>query len=200
MSDELQKEIDRLTAENRKLSGDVASLSDELKEVRHEARDRRHEVKNLTAQLETTVKERDDFKAKAETTSDEWQSRIDALSGQVRGLKHDGAFAKVAKALKVNDPTKFADLVALSKYAPEGDEPDEAKITEAFQGVLKARPYLIDAEEKEQPAPGGATTAPGGAPGATQARSGEKPGPGADRGQSLSTTSSQATARIPGRL
>ena len=51
MSEELQKEIDRLKAENAKLARDLAGAHDDLKEVRGKARDRRHEGKKLTEQL-----------------------------------------------------------------------------------------------------------------------------------------------------
>ena len=54
MSDDLQKEIDRLKAEAStqraaidKLTRDLAGAHDDLKEVRGEARDRRHEGKKL---------------------------------------------------------------------------------------------------------------------------------------------------------
>jgi hypothetical protein len=178
------------------LSKERDDLAGELKETRGEARDRRHEAKGLAAQVEALTKERDTFRATAETTAGDWQTKIDALSGTIRGLKHERAFAKVAGTLKVSDPTKQADLVKLAGYAPEGDEPDEARITASFQEALKGRAWLVDAP----PAPGGATNAPGGA-GATQAQSGGKPGPGADRGQSTQSESrSQPEGRVPGRL
>ena len=52
MSEELQKEIDRLKAENAKLARDLAGAHEDIKEVRGEARDRRHEGKKLAEQLE----------------------------------------------------------------------------------------------------------------------------------------------------
>jgi hypothetical protein len=195
MSDELQAEVDRLKAENAKLARDLAGAHDDLKEVRGEARERRHENKALTLQLETTARERDDFKTKAETTAGEWQARIDQANGTVRAMKHDKAFEKVARTLKVNDPSKFKDLIDLAKYAPEGDEPDEARIAQTFQEALKGRPWLVD-----QPAAEAAPTAPGGANGAKPAQVPAVPGPGSDRGQSVSSPASQAAAKPAGRL
>jgi hypothetical protein len=193
--EELQKEIDRLKAENSKLTRDLAGAHDDLKEVRGEARDRRHEGKKLADQLEALTKERDDFKTKAEADPDGLRKSLADAHGVVRSLKHDGAYAKVAKGLKVNDPAKFADLVKLAAYQPEGDEPDEVKIATAFQEALKGRAWLVDA-----PAAGAATTAAGAA-GAAQGQSGGKPGPGSERGQSVSSESnSTAPERIPGRL
>src|SRR5262249_36053227 len=120
-------------------------------------------------------------------------------------LKHDKAFANVAKSLRVTDSVKFADLVKLAAYQPEGDEPDETKITAAFQEALKGRSWLVD-----MPDAGASKTAAGAAPnaagaaGATHAHNqtqGGTPGPGAERGQSVtSECSSQARERIPGRL
>src|SRR5262249_28235014 len=108
------------------------------------------------------------------------------------------AFEAVAKALKVSDPAKLADLVKLAGYTPEADEPDEPKITAAFQEALKGRAWLVDAEETK-PAPGGATTAPGGA-GATTTPTPAVAGPGSDRGQTVSSPASQASTRPAGRL
>jgi hypothetical protein len=182
----LQRQIRDLTTERDSLLGD-------LKDVRHEARDRRHEAKGLTEQLAALTAERDDYKGKAETTGAQWQAKIDALAGTVRGLKHERIYATVAHKLDVRDQTKFADLVKLSAYQPEGDEPDEEKITASFTAVLKDRPWLA-----EQTAAAAATTASGGASGTTTA----KAGAGSDRGQSISETSSRpARADWPaGRL
>ena len=114
----------------------------------------------------------------------------------IRGLKHDGAFANVAKGLKVNDASKFAALVKLAAYQPEGDEPDETKIATAFQEALEGRPWLVDGET----AAGAAQTAAGAA-GATTTQPVLKPGVGADRGQSVTSESkSLPPGRIPGRL
>lgn len=195
MSDELTAEIERLKAENKKLATDLASIGDELKDVRHEARDRRHENKTLTTQVAELSADRDKWKGQAEQDPDNLRKEVEAHKGTVRTMKHERAFEKVAAALKVNDQAKRADLFKLAGYAPEGDEPDEAKITATFQEALKGRSWLVD-----QPAPGGATTAPGGANGAGSNGAGGKPGPGNDRGQSLNEAPSQARERAPGRL
>jgi chromosome segregation ATPase len=194
MSDELQKEIDRLKAENAKLSRDLAASHEDLKEVRGEARDRRHEGKKLAEQLEALTKERDEFKLKAEADPEQLKAQVAELGGKLRDVAHRAAFAKVAQGLKVSDPTKVADLYALSGYKAEADQPDEAKLVETIATALKGRPHFLDT------AAGAASTAAGAA-GATQAQPGGKPGPGAERGQSVSTESkSLAPGRIPGRL
>jgi hypothetical protein len=199
MSEELQKEIDRLKAENAKLARDLTGAHEDLKEVRGEARDRRHEGKRLAEQLDALTKDRDEFKTKAEADPEGLRKGLADAHGVIRSLKHDGAFAKVAKGLKVNDPAKFTDLVKLAAYQPEGDEPDEAKIATAFQEALKGRPWLVDGDPAKPAA--GAAPAAAGAAGATTTQAGGKPGPGAERGQSVSTESkSLPRDRIPGKL
>ena len=161
MSEELQKEIDRLKAENAKLARDLSGAHEDIKEVRGEARDRRHEGKKLAEQLEALTKERDEFKGKAEQDPEGLKTQVAELSGKLRDVAHRAAFAAVAKGLKVSDPTKVDDLYALSGYKAEADQPDEAKLVETIQGALKGRPHFLDT------APGGAQTAAGAA-GATQ--------------------------------
>jgi hypothetical protein len=195
MSDELQAEIDRLKAENAELSKVVASLGDDLKEVRAEARDRRHENKSLSQQHAEAAADRDGWRTKAENDPEGLAAQLEAAHGILRSMKHERAFEKVAKAFNVTDPVKFADLIKLAGYTPDGDEPDEARITKTFEEALKERPYLVDA-----PAPGGATPAPGGATVATIPAEPGRPGPGNDRGQSLNSGSSQPAARPAGRL
>jgi hypothetical protein len=196
MSDELQAAIERLRAENAKLSASLAELSGELKDVRGEARDRRHESRTLAQQLAEVAAERDRWKTQVEADPGAWQARVDQLSGTIRTLRHERAYENVARRLRINDPTKLADLLKLSGHTPAADEPDEAQITQTFQEVLKGRPWLVDAEA------GASTRAPGGAT-ATRAATTEpsgKPGPGADRGQSLASTTSPARTKTPGRL
>jgi chromosome segregation ATPase len=194
MSEELQKEIDRLKAENAKLARDLAGAHEDIKEVRGEARDRRHEGKKLAEALEALTKERDEFRTKAEADPEALKATVADLSGKLRDVAHRAAFAKAAQGLKVSDPTKVADLYALSGYKAEADEPDEAKLVETIGAALKGRPHFLDT------APGGAQTAAGAA-GAKQEQSAGKAGPGSERGQSVTSEGkSLAPGRIPGRL
>ena len=209
MSDELKAEVERLKNENLKLAADAKSFSDELREVRGEARDRRHENKALAAQLTELTAERDSFRAKAETTAGEWQAKIDQLTGNLRGLKHECAFETVAKQLKVTDPTRLADLVKLSGFAPQDDEPDHEKITGSFAAALKDRTWLLDTEPTT-PAPTTPAPADAGKPAAEAAPPGPAapapPAPGSDRGGSPASNqlgqapASSSTGRIVGRL
>jgi hypothetical protein len=191
---DVQAEIARLRAENAKLARDLAGAHDDIKEVRGEARDRRHEGKKLAEQLEAIAKERDEFKGRAEADPEQLKATVAELAGKLRTIAHFNAFATIAKGLKVTDDGKIKDLFALSGYKPEGDEPDQSKLAETIAETLKGRPHFLDT------AAGAAPAAPGGA-GATTGQLGGKPGPGSERGQSVSTESkSLPPGRIPGRL
>lgn len=196
MSAELQAEIDRLKAENAKLTKDLTGAHDDLKEVRHEARDRRHENKTLAEQMAALFTERDTLKAKAAEDPEGLKARLAEAHGKIRESDHKAVFAKVAAKHKVSDPAKVNDLWSLSGYKPEADQADEAKLTEVIGGALKGRPWFLD-----NTAAGAATTASGGAHGTTAAQSAGTAGPGADRGQSVTSTSSSKPADRPaGRL
>jgi hypothetical protein len=189
----LQRAISALTTERD-------GLRDELRDTRHEARDRRHEAKGLAEQLIAATKERDEFRARAETDPDGLRKALAETQGLVRTLKHAQAFAKVAGSLNVKDGTKQADLFALAKYQPEGDEPDETKIAASFTEALKGRPWLVDTPTTTEKPAAGAATNGAGASGAKEAQSGGKPGPGADRGQSLEGAKPPPANFIAGRI
>jgi predicted nuclease with TOPRIM domain len=195
MSDELHAEIARLRAENKKLAGDVASLAEELRDVRAEARDRRHENKGLAQQVADLTKDRDGWKQKVEAEPHELQTKLGEVTTRLRDVTHRRAFETVAARLKVTDPTRQSDLWALTGYTPDTDEVDEKKITRVIQDALKGRPWLADAEA------GASMIVPGGTHGAKFATEGAgRPGPGADRGQSITSGTGATSRRTPGRL
>jgi hypothetical protein len=205
MSDELTKEIDRLKAELTKATTDLDAAKAALKDTNHEARDRRLESKTLTEQLDALKAEREAEKAAKAKEAEALKGELDKTHAVLRGLKHEQAFARVAKGLKVSDAGKLADLYRLAEYKADGFEPDEGKIKTAFEGVLKARPWLLD--ERPEVAERSARSATGVANASewarsdVKSRSGEKP-PGSDRGNTTHATSSSAPNgnRTPGRL
>lgn len=194
MSDELKAENDALKAENAKLTGELSGLTEELKVTRGEARDRRHEGKTLAGQLEVLTRERDELKLKAEADPDGLRAQLADAGKRVSELRHERAYEKVAKGLRVTDAVKLADLVKVAGHTPDADadEPDEARIAATFGEALKGRPWLVDTPP--------AATATSGAASASATGAEAKPGPGADRGQSLGEKSSQALQRAAGRL
>ena len=119
MSDDLQKEIDRLKAEAStqraaidKLTRDLAGAHDDLKEVRGEARDRRHEGKKLAEQLDAVSKERDEFKTKAESDPEGLRKSLSDAHGVIRGAQAStAAFSPTwRRGLKVNDAREIRRL------------------------------------------------------------------------------------------
>jgi outer membrane murein-binding lipoprotein Lpp len=203
----LQAEVDRLRSENRKLMAEVADLGNDLKEVRAEARDRRHEAKSLNQQVADLTADRDKLRSAAGADPDGLKSALAEAQATIRTMKHEQAFTRVARELKVSDPDRLADLITVAKYAPAGDEPDDAKIAESFKAALERRPYLLDttpgagAPQHGAGAPKAAAGAANGAP-STADRPGAilKPGPGADRGQSQSTAPDRLSEANPGRI
>lgn len=182
-------EIARKTAECDRLAREYAASQDENSKLRGEQRDRRHDNKGLADQLAALTAERDQYKTKAEMTGADWQAKIDEADRTISQLKHQKVFSKVAQAFKVNDPAKLADLIKLASYQPETGEPDEVKIAAAFQETIKSRPWLQDT-----PAP------PPVAPMGTNGHH-FPPGPGSDRGVSISGDSGgKPVNRIVGRL
>lgn len=204
-------------SERAQAVSDAAALQVELRDVCAEARDRRHEARSLSQQVAELSTDRDGWKARAEGDADGLKEQLAAARATVRGMKHDRAYEKVARTLDVTNPAKYADLLKLAGHAPESDDPDEAAIARTFRSALEGRPWLVEADPASASAtttaaqsaePGGSKLAPGGAHGAARhapatahAGSNGRPGPGADRGQSLvSLQSDPPPARKAGRI
>jgi hypothetical protein len=200
-ADTLKGERDRLAAQVISLNETLEAKNGEVGRRRHETRAAEKERDDLAAAMEALKGERDTLKTRIESEPNEYKAKVDELTGQLRSIKHDVAYRNVLKTLKVSDPAKQADLLKLAEYKPEADEPDETKIIEVFGSALKGRPWLVDAEPAATTtaaptttttaAPAsranGATTTPAVATG--------KPGPGSDRGQSLSQSTTQVSQR-----
>jgi FtsZ-binding cell division protein ZapB len=218
MSDELQTEIDRLKSENANLTKNVSTLTKErdgllsdrddlkvsLKEANAEARDRRHALKaveeerdSFAVMMQELEADRDGLKAKIEAEPNEHLAKINELTGTLRGMKHERAFEKIAKGLKVTDPGRLADLISLARYAPEADDPDEEKITTTFAEALKGRSWLVDPEPAV--APPAAPHATNGTPKSAEAAKPNPPAPGSDRGMSVESEAPTGKARKDGK-
>jgi hypothetical protein len=192
----LQKQLDELTAERD-------GLRSKLKETSHEARDRRHETKDLSEQLAALQKEREQWQTASKGETESLKAELQKTQGLLRAVKHEQAFARVASKLGVTTPGKLADLYRLAEYKTDGYEPDEGKIEEAFKGVLKDRPWMLDVTKDQAARAAKSAAGADGVAWATQdLRPNQKAGPGADRGQSVSEASSRpARADWPaGRL
>lgn len=216
----LQAELAKLRAENATLRSDLDATNKDLRSANAEARDRRHEVGELKTKLGDAVAERDRYKADAATAPNEWKSKYEASESKVRELVHGQTFEQLAKTLGVSNPTKLADLKALSGFKPgDGEKPDEEAIKASINKTLEGRSWLKDEPAAAPPSgdgKGGATTTSTAASGPTTSAAGaaqtasggatngtttaSRPGPGADRGASMSTTATAPSNRIPGRL
>jgi FtsZ-binding cell division protein ZapB len=190
----LQKRIDELTGEN-------ATLKSEAKDRRIAGKKLKEQLDALQKEHEKAVQERDGFKAKAEAAPGEKDAEIGRLQGEIRTRDHKDAFAGV-KELKIkakdekgqdiedtytfNDGVKVEDVWGKAGYAPEGDVPDAAKITELYGKAREAAPYLFAKKAADAATHGsGDPTNPG-------RTSAVRQGPGAGRG--IDTTMSAETA------
>jgi hypothetical protein len=194
--DDLRKALDALKSEHQKLSLELTGAQEDLKEYRTYVRDQQREHKGLKEALDAATAERDSFKAAAEADPDGLKAKLAEITGKYRERTHRDQFAEVARAHKVSDPGRVADLYALSGYKPEGDEADKAKLEELIGGALKTRPHFLDPPPAE-PAKHGAPAPANGAPPAPP-----RAGPGAERGVSTgpAETTTQVRERIPGRI
>lgn len=134
----LQSEIARLTTENVK-------LHEENKTHRIKRKRAVDELATEKTQRDALAKQLDEFKSVVQTSPDEWKVKYEELHGKVREKTHKDAFGNVAKGLNVRSDA-IEDLWTLSKYAPEGDEPDQEAIRGALEPLVKAKPYLLAAE------------------------------------------------------
>lgn len=139
--------------------------------------------------LAPVAKDRDKYKATAETTGDEWKTKYDEAMGTIRTRDHLDAFGRIATTLNLNpDAVSDAFDIATARhgYKAESDAPDEAAIKGVLGEVLKGRAWML--KPKADPSDKGtdSPTAPDG-----QNRpltlSAKGPGPGAERGQTDTT-------------
>jgi hypothetical protein len=166
------------------LHSEIARLNGELAKVRAEAKDNRLKKNRASTELEAAKaalagleKDRDGWKTKAEAAPSDLQAKVDELTGKLRGVNHRAAFDKLAKAANVR-PEAVQDLYDLTKYAPDADEVDEAKITTLIGEAVQSRPYLLG----EEKAPDGASTQPGAATNGAVRLGNQAPPPGSALG------------------
>ena len=162
---QLRDSVTSLTAERDDLSGKLATLQEEHEQLATEA-------DAALTELET---ERDGWKTKYEAAPSEHLAELNRLKDDVRVGKHRSKLESIAK--DIINPDALKDIWELSQYRAEGDEPDEAAITQLLTGLVESRRYLakpaaIEADAS-QPAPGGAPK---------QAAVAPRRGPGLERG------------------
>lgn len=121
---------------------------------RHKARASAAEAR--VAELEKTVQsltgERDTLKVKADTSLA--SKRVEELTAQMRDMKHQEAFTRVAASKGVR-PDGIPDLWQLSGYKAEADEIDEAALSVLIDDQKAKRPYLFGESKGGDPISGG---------------------------------------------
>lgn len=168
----LQKQVTDLTNEN-------AGLKAEAKDRRIKNAKLNKEIEELRGLNETVTKERDEFKVKAEAAPADLTKQIGDLQGQLRSRDHRDAFSSVKEfAVKgedgteakytLNDGVSVDDLWTGLGYKPEGDIPDQARITGILSEGRASKPYLFKPSEgagapqslpqpRREPGPGNGT-------------------------------------------
>lgn len=143
-------------------SGLVAELRAQIKRLNKESQGRKERLREQAAELAAAKKRAGDLegelttlKAKPAADPDVKDRRIAELEGEIRAGKHRTAFEKAARAKGAKDDAIEA-LWGLSQYAPEGDEPDDAKLQGLVDGLSKryAPAFGTAAEPPKTPQPG----------------------------------------------
>lgn len=189
----LQGDYDKLRHKYRALKADhdtLAAAYEELDGKYAEAADllslKEDEIAEVIASKVAEVEqERDRYKEMAESSPDQWKAKYEELQDTLRVRKHQDQFNAAAEKAGVLKEA-LADAWSLSGYKAEGDEPDDALISQSVEGLLKSRPWLKQAGQAADAAkanPDGTTAAPDGATPAPSPTSKGK-GPGMDRGGS----------------
>jgi hypothetical protein len=132
-----------------------SSLYEKLKErygnLEAQHRTLRDSHTEVTDAYEVLHGESEQLRQQAAASPIDADSRVATLSSQLKQLKTKQAFSKLAKG-KVRDEA-VDDLVQLSGYSPEGDDPDEAAISSLIESQLVARPYFrVDSTTAPAPA------------------------------------------------
>lgn len=189
----LQSDYDKLRQKYRTLKSNHDTLAEAFEELDGkyaEAADllslKEEEIQAVIAEKVGEVEaERDRYKEMAESSPDQWKAKYEELQDTLRVRKHQDQFNAAAEKAGVMKEA-LADAWGLSGYKAEGDEPDDALISQSVEGLLKSRPWLKQAGNAADAAkanPDGSSAAPDGATPAPSPASKGK-GPGMERGAS----------------
>ncbi len=156
MSDETQeqeRETPSQPAERRNPNGGVytpgasraelneaARTGGKITRLKHELKQTQAERDRLALEHDALKKEADGLRTRADTSIT--AKEVDRLKTELRGLRHRQEFDRLALAAGVR-PEALADAWDLSRYAPEKDEVDAAKLGEVIEAQKQARPYLF---------------------------------------------------------
>jgi hypothetical protein len=105
----------------------------------------RDEAKGENAKLLAQIK---DLTGKAD--GNEAAKQRDALAQQLRDIKHQAAFKKIADPESKMTEAQVKDLWQLSGYKAEAEEPDPKAIAGIIETQKKERAYLFNAQGQQQ--------------------------------------------------
>ena len=128
----------------RELRDQLKSARDESAERRKANKDLKADVARLTAELTSAGQKVTDLEGKVGKTPPELQGRIDDLTGQLRTLKHRGAFKELALAEGMRPNAIDTAWTALGLKA-EADEPDAEALKAAIATAKESHDFLFGA-------------------------------------------------------
>jgi chromosome segregation ATPase len=194
----LQQQIERLTADNLDLKNEAKQRRLKAKDLQQQNEKLQQQIVELSEGYEALEKssqaEVAELQQRSEAQPHELQAEVDRLKGELRTRDHKAAFAKKAKAENVREDA-VDDLWKVSGYEPEGD-PDETRITEAIQGAVKVRPWLVAQQQAATSTTEKVNENGARVPTATPLTTGARPGPGAGRGVPDTDRPQTLTSRI----
>lgn len=143
----------------------ITSLNEQLTSARGEAakyrkgrREALGEVEALRKQVESLTAERDQFKQKAETTPNELQAKVEALTSEIRTRDHRDAFSRSVGGRLV-DKADVNHVWQALNYQPGEAVPTPEQVEEQLGKAREAAPWLFreGSGVTPQSSPGGTT-------------------------------------------
>lgn len=136
-ADRLARRYEAEAAKYRRRANDLKAKLTELEASVQTLTTERDQARN---QFADAGKEIDALKAAVQSAPGDAAAEVERLKGELRTRDHRAAFDRLS-AGKLR-PEALEAAWKLSGYAPDADDVDEAKLTEAIDSVLKANAFL----------------------------------------------------------
>lgn len=130
--------------------GTIARLGGKIRKWKDSANQAAKERDALKAELDKATAQIKDLAGKAD--GNEAAKQRDQLAQQLRDIKHQAAFRKVADPAGKMSDAQFKDLWQLSGYKAEAEEPDAKAIAAVIDTQRKERSYLFGPQGQQQAA------------------------------------------------
>jgi hypothetical protein len=138
MAGESDALIQSMNTRINELTAQVASRKEQAKRHAEQLKS----VAELRAAHEALIKDRDQWKEKAEAAPSALQAKLDEATGQLRARDHRDAW-KEAVADQLNDKVTIEDIWAKLGYQPGEAIPTTEQIREQVKAAREAAPYLF---------------------------------------------------------